>query len=142
MARRGGAVHVVTTRRHYKDKVYETVLLRRSYREGGKVKTETLANLSHLPPRGDRCGAGQPGRTDAGGRRPRSPRTWASPRPRPTTSTPPWTGCCLARAASRHPSSPAGTSAPVAGCSTTCRAPGWKAAAALSPSGATHVTAR
>jgi hypothetical protein len=43
-------VHVVTTRRHYKDKVYETTLLRRSYREGGKVKTETLANLSHLPP--------------------------------------------------------------------------------------------
>jgi hypothetical protein len=41
---------VVTTRRHYKDKVYETVLLRRSYREAGKVKTETLANLSHLPP--------------------------------------------------------------------------------------------
>jgi hypothetical protein len=41
---------VVTTRRHNKDKVYETVLLRRSYREGGKVKTETLANLSHLPP--------------------------------------------------------------------------------------------
>jgi hypothetical protein len=41
---------VVTTRRHYKDKVYETTLLRRSYREGGKVKTETLANLSHLPP--------------------------------------------------------------------------------------------
>jgi hypothetical protein len=41
---------VATTRRHYKDKVYETTLLRRSYREGGKVKTETLANLSHLPP--------------------------------------------------------------------------------------------
>jgi len=38
-----------TTRRHYKDKVYETTLLRRSYREGGKVKTETLGNLSHLP---------------------------------------------------------------------------------------------
>ena len=37
------------TRRQYKDKVYETTLLRRSYREGGKVKTETLANLSHLP---------------------------------------------------------------------------------------------
>src|SRR5713226_456142 len=49
MAKRGGAVHVATTRRHYKDKVYETTLLRRSYREGGKVKTETLANLSHLP---------------------------------------------------------------------------------------------
>ena len=38
-----------TTRRHYKDKVYETTLLRRSFREAGKVKTETLANLSHLP---------------------------------------------------------------------------------------------
>jgi hypothetical protein len=40
---------VTTTRRHYKDKVYETVLLRRSYREDGKVKNETVANLSHLP---------------------------------------------------------------------------------------------
>ena len=43
-------MHVSTTRRHYKDKVYETTLLRHSYREGGKVKTETVANLSHLPP--------------------------------------------------------------------------------------------
>jgi len=42
-------MHVVTTRRQYKDKVYETHLLRRSYREGGNVKNETLANLSHLP---------------------------------------------------------------------------------------------
>ena len=42
-------MHVVTTRRQYKDKVYETHLLRRSYREDGKVKNETLANLSHLP---------------------------------------------------------------------------------------------
>lgn len=41
---------MATTRRHYKDKVYETTLLRRSYREDGKVKTETLGNLSHLPP--------------------------------------------------------------------------------------------
>ncbi len=49
MAKRGGAVHVHTTRRHYKDKVYETTLLRRSFREDGKVKNETLANLSHLP---------------------------------------------------------------------------------------------
>jgi hypothetical protein len=40
---------VATTRRHYRDKVYETTLLRRSYRDGGKVKTDTLANLSHLP---------------------------------------------------------------------------------------------
>ena len=43
-------MHVVTTRRVYKDKVYETHLLRRTYREEGKVKNETLANLSHLPP--------------------------------------------------------------------------------------------
>ena len=49
VAKRGGAVHVATTRRHYKDKVYETTLLRRSYRQDGKVKSETLANLSHLP---------------------------------------------------------------------------------------------
>jgi hypothetical protein len=49
MARRGQAVHVATTRRHYKGRVYETHLLRRTYREGGKVKTETLGNISHLP---------------------------------------------------------------------------------------------
>jgi hypothetical protein len=47
-------MHVATTRRHYVDKdgrerVYETHLLRRSYREDGKAKNETLANLSHLP---------------------------------------------------------------------------------------------
>lgn len=49
MATRTGAAHVVTTRRKYKDKVYETHLLRRSYRDGDKVKNETLGNLSHLP---------------------------------------------------------------------------------------------
>jgi transposase len=49
VAKRGAAVHVVTTRRVYKGKVYQTHLLRRSYREGGKVHNETLANLSHLP---------------------------------------------------------------------------------------------
>ena len=49
MANRKGPVHVTTTRRHYKGKTYETVLLRRSYREGGKVKNETVGNLSHLP---------------------------------------------------------------------------------------------
>lgn len=42
-------MHVATTRRQHKDKVYETHLLRRSYREDGKVKNVTLANLSHLP---------------------------------------------------------------------------------------------
>jgi hypothetical protein len=50
MPTRGGSVHVVTTRRHYKDKVYETTLLRRTYREAGRVKNETVGNLSHLPP--------------------------------------------------------------------------------------------
>src|SRR6266702_6014253 len=49
MAGSGGGVHVVTTRREYKGRVYEAHLLRRSYREGGKVKNETLANLSRLP---------------------------------------------------------------------------------------------
>ena len=49
MAERGGAVHVVTTRRRYKGRVYATHLLRRSYREDGRVKNETVGNLSHLP---------------------------------------------------------------------------------------------
>jgi hypothetical protein len=50
MPSRNGAVHVATTKRTYKGKVYVTHLLRRSYREGGKVKHQTLGNLSHLPP--------------------------------------------------------------------------------------------
>lgn len=49
MAKRTGTAHVVTTTRNYKNQVYRTHLLRRSYREGGKVKNETLGNLSHLP---------------------------------------------------------------------------------------------
>ncbi len=49
MASRTGTAHVVTTSRAYKGKVYYTHLLRRSYREDGKVKNETLGNLSHLP---------------------------------------------------------------------------------------------
>jgi transposase len=49
MATRSGAAHVVTTKRKYKNHVYRTHLLRRSYREGGVVKNETLGNLSHLP---------------------------------------------------------------------------------------------
>lgn len=45
---------MTTHRRHYvgKDGVtrdYETHLLRRSWREDGKVRNETVANLSHLP---------------------------------------------------------------------------------------------
>jgi transposase len=49
MASRTGTAHVVTTKREYNGKVYHTHLLRRSYREDGKVKNETLGNLSHLP---------------------------------------------------------------------------------------------
>jgi hypothetical protein len=42
-------MHVVTNTIRRGDRVYRAHLLRRSYREGGKVKKETLANLSHLP---------------------------------------------------------------------------------------------
>ena len=38
MPARTGSAHVVTTTRKYKDQVYRTHLLRRSYREGGTVK--------------------------------------------------------------------------------------------------------
>lgn len=49
MPSRNGPAHVVTTTRKYKGQVYRTHLLRRSYREAGSVKNETLGNLSHLP---------------------------------------------------------------------------------------------
>jgi hypothetical protein len=47
-------MHVARNRRSYvsksgEERVYESVLLRRTYREGGKVKHETLANLKALP---------------------------------------------------------------------------------------------
>src|SRR6266704_675520 len=47
-------MHVETSRSHQvlkdgTERVYERHLLRRSYRDGGKVRKETLANLSHLP---------------------------------------------------------------------------------------------
>ena len=44
------ACHVAEIVRNYKGRVYRTVLLRRTYRENGQVKHETLGNLSHLPP--------------------------------------------------------------------------------------------
>jgi hypothetical protein len=50
--RRGGSVHVATVKTKGRGKnanEYVSHLLRRSYREGGKVKHETLGNLSHLP---------------------------------------------------------------------------------------------
>jgi len=47
-------MHVARNRRTYvtksgEEKTYESVLLRRTYRDGGKVKHETLANLKALP---------------------------------------------------------------------------------------------
>jgi transposase len=42
-------MHVVTNTVRRGDREYSSTLLRRSFREGGKVKKETLANLSHLP---------------------------------------------------------------------------------------------
>ena len=50
MPSRSGAVHVAKIKKKHKGKVYETYLLRRSFREDGKVKHETLGNISHLPP--------------------------------------------------------------------------------------------
>src|SRR6266536_2297104 len=54
MTRKAGAMHVETSRSHQTRKdgtarVYQRHLLRRSYRQGGKVRKQTLANLSHLP---------------------------------------------------------------------------------------------
>jgi hypothetical protein len=48
-------MHVETSRSHRvlrdgTERTYERHLLRRSFRDGGKVRKETLANLSHLPP--------------------------------------------------------------------------------------------
>jgi hypothetical protein len=49
MPKRGGAVHVVTTTRQHNGKTYHAHLLCRSYREGARVRKETVGNLSHLP---------------------------------------------------------------------------------------------
>jgi hypothetical protein len=54
MVARGGAMHVARNRRTYvaksgEQRVYESVLVRRTYRDGGQVRHETLANLSALP---------------------------------------------------------------------------------------------
>lgn len=54
MGKRGGAVHVVRIKSRHVNKagderIYDSTLLRRTYRDGGKVKNETVANLSALP---------------------------------------------------------------------------------------------
>ena len=51
MPKRSGSAHVATIKTRGKGgKEYTSYLLRRSYREGGKVRHENLGNLSHLPP--------------------------------------------------------------------------------------------
>src|SRR6058998_2729151 len=50
MSSRSGAVHVATTTRRYKGRIYQSHLLRRTFRVGNQVKHETLGNISHLPP--------------------------------------------------------------------------------------------
>ena len=48
--RRGGTAHVATiTTKGRGGQEYTSYLLRRSFREGGKVRHENLGNLSHLP---------------------------------------------------------------------------------------------
>ena len=50
MPKCGGSVHVATIKtKGAGDHVYVSYLLRRSYREGGRVRHENLGNLSHLP---------------------------------------------------------------------------------------------
>src|SRR5690348_18017695 len=54
MVARSSAMHVARNKRTYVAKsgerrVYESVLVRRTFRDGGKVRHETLANLSALP---------------------------------------------------------------------------------------------
>ena len=54
MPRSTGKVHVVRVKKTHVDKrgrrrEYQSVYLRRTYRDGGKVRNETVANLSVLP---------------------------------------------------------------------------------------------
>lgn len=42
-------LHLEKVPHRYKDKVYYQYLLRTSYREGGKIRHKTVANVSHLP---------------------------------------------------------------------------------------------
>jgi hypothetical protein len=50
MASHSSACHVAEIRRTVGGKTYAYHLLRRTYRKDGKVKHQTLGNLSHLPP--------------------------------------------------------------------------------------------
>jgi Transposase DDE domain len=44
------AMHVAKITRRHGDREYSSHLVRRSYREGGRVRHETIANVSKLPP--------------------------------------------------------------------------------------------
>lgn len=50
MSSKHGKLRVEIVRKKVKGKVYTSVLLRRSFRKDGKVKHETLGNLTRLPP--------------------------------------------------------------------------------------------
>jgi len=49
MPPRTGPVHVAKIERKYRGTVYRSFLLRRTYRDGPRVRHETLGNISHLP---------------------------------------------------------------------------------------------
>jgi len=44
-------MYITITQSKGKNKTYQSILLRESYREGGKVKNRTIANLSHCKPK-------------------------------------------------------------------------------------------
>src|SRR5438876_3578050 len=50
MARTVGAMHVAKISRRHGDREYASYLVRRSIREGRRVRHETIANVSQLPP--------------------------------------------------------------------------------------------
>ena len=49
MSRASNACHVAEITRRHGERTYRYYLLRRTYRDGGRVRQETLANLSRLP---------------------------------------------------------------------------------------------
>ncbi len=49
MKKNGVAMHVVTIKRRHGEREYASTLVRRSIREGTRVRKETIANLSRLP---------------------------------------------------------------------------------------------
>jgi hypothetical protein len=49
MEKKSGAMHVVTIKRRHGEREYASTLVRRSIREGRRVRKETIANLSRLP---------------------------------------------------------------------------------------------